>query len=56
MDRRIYHGPLNAREVGQALVAQFNRGNLRAQQFAKRGKVIVQVATRIRPISGGNKL
>ena len=54
MDRRIYHGPLNAREVGQALVAQFNRGNLRAQQFAKRGKVIVQVATRIRPISGGN--
>jgi len=37
MDRRIYHGPLNAREVGQALVAQFNRGNLRAQQFAKRG-------------------
>jgi RNA polymerase subunit RPABC4/transcription elongation factor Spt4 len=54
MDRRIFHGPVNARELGQALVAQFNRGNLRAQQFSRQGKVIVQVATRVRPISGGN--
>jgi predicted Zn-ribbon and HTH transcriptional regulator len=54
MDRRIFHGPVNAREFGQALVAQFNRGNLRSQLFSKQGKVIVQVGTRIRPISGGN--
>jgi DNA-directed RNA polymerase subunit RPC12/RpoP len=54
MDRRIFHGNIEAHELGQALVAQFNHGNLRAQQFSKRGKVIVQVATRIRPVSGGN--
>jgi hypothetical protein len=54
MDRRIFHGPVNAREFAQALVAQFNRGNLRSQLFSKQGKVIVQVGTRIRPISGGN--
>lgn len=53
MDRRIFHGPVNARELGRVLVAQFNRSNLRAQQFTKDGKVIVQVATRVRPISGG---
>lgn len=53
MDRRIFHGPIEAQDLGQALVAQFNRGNLRAQQFSKQGKVIVQVATRMRPISGG---
>lgn len=54
MDRRIFHGPVNAKELGQALVAQFNHGNLRAQQFSRQGKVIIQVATRNRPISGGN--
>jgi hypothetical protein len=53
MDRRIFHGPVNAKELGRVLVAQFNRSNLRAQQFSKDGKVIVQVATRVRPISGG---
>lgn len=53
MDRRIFHGPVNAKELGRVLVAQFTRSNLRAQQFTKDGKVIVQVATRFRPISGG---
>jgi len=54
MDRRIFHGPIEAREIGSALVAQFNHGNLQAQQFLKQGKVLVQVATRSRPMSGGN--
>ena len=54
MDRRIFHGPVNADEIGRVLVAQFNRSNIRAQQFSKRGKIIVQVATIVRPISGGN--
>jgi hypothetical protein len=39
--------------LGRALVAQFNRGNLRAQQFSSKGKEIVQIATRVRPLSGG---
>ena len=54
MDRRIFHGPVNADELGRVLVAQLNHGNIRAQQFSKRGEIIVQVATRVRPISGGN--
>ena len=54
MDRRIFHGNITTREIGQALVAQFNRRNLRAQQFSKKGKVIVQIATLSRPMSGGS--
>lgn len=53
MDRRIFHGSITANDLGQALVAQFNRGNLKAQQFSRDGKVIVQIATRMRPLSGG---
>ncbi len=53
MDRRIFHGSITANDLGQALVAQFNRGNLQAQQFSRDGKVIVQIATRVRPLSGG---
>lgn len=53
MDRRIFHGSITANDLGQALVAQFNRSNLRAQQFSRDGKVIVQIATRMRPLSGG---
>ena len=53
MDRRIFHGNISDRDLGQALVAHFNRGNLRAQQFSRAGKVIVQIATRVRPLSGG---
>lgn len=54
MDRRIFHGNITTREIGQALAAQFNRGNLRAQQFSKKGKVIVQIGTLSRPMSGGS--
>jgi len=53
MDRRIFHGSITANDLGQALVAQFNRGNLQAQQFSRDGKVIVQIATRVRHLSGG---
>jgi hypothetical protein len=54
MDRRIFHGKITPREIGQALVAQFNRGNIKSQQFSKNNKVIVQIATISRPISGGS--
>lgn len=53
MDRRIFHGDITASDIGRALVAQFNRGGLRAQKFSKGGKIIVQIATRARPVSGG---
>lgn len=53
MDRRIFHGAITAKDLGRALVAQFNQNNLRAQQFNSKGKVIVQIATRERRMSGG---
>lgn len=53
MDRRIFHGQVSPEEVGRALVAHFNQANIKAQQFRSKGKVIVQIATRERPLSGG---
>ena len=53
MDRRIFHGLISPEEFGRALVAHFNQANLTAQQFSSKGKVIVQIATRKRPLSGG---
>lgn len=54
MERRIFHGHITPNDVGQALVAQFNRGNIRAQLLSGKKKSIVQIATRQRPLSGGN--
>ena len=53
MVRRIFHGTITPQDLGRALVAQFNQSNLRAQQFLSKGKVIVQIATRERRMSGG---
>jgi len=53
MDRRIYHGDLVPEDFGKAIIAHFDRGNYTAQQFVHKGKVIVQVASLQRPMSGG---
>lgn len=53
MERRIFHGQISPEEIGRALVAHFNQANLKAQQFKSKGKVIVQIATRERQLSGG---
>ena len=53
MDRRIYHGQLEPADMAQALLAEFNRGNLRAQAFDQNNKVIVQIGTRPDAMSGG---
>jgi predicted Zn-ribbon and HTH transcriptional regulator len=53
MEQRTYHGQITPRQVGESLLARFNHGNLRAQLFGDKNHVIVQVATRSRPSSGG---
>lgn len=40
-------------DVAQAMVAEFNRGNMRAQVLGKSDKVVVQVGTRPDAMSGG---
>ncbi len=45
MDDRIYHGKITPKEIAQALMGEFNRGNLRAQAFGNEKNLIVQIVT-----------
>jgi RNA polymerase subunit RPABC4/transcription elongation factor Spt4 len=53
MDRRIFHGTLTPNDIAQALMAEFNRGNLHAQLVGNTDKMAVQIATRMGSASGG---
>jgi hypothetical protein len=54
MEQRIYHGNLSPIDLGEALIARFNRGNLRAQQFGDADRLIVQIASRPGTMTGGD--
>ena len=54
MDRKVFHGDITPAEVAQALLAEFNRGNLRAQTLGNGDKMIVQISTRPGAASGGD--
>lgn len=53
MDRRILHGTITPSDIAQALMAEFNRGNLQAQVVGQPSKMAVQIATRFGARSGG---
>ena len=53
MDRRIFHGNIKPNDLAQALMAEFNRGNIHAQVIGQQGKLAVQIATRMGSMSGG---
>ena len=53
MDRQIYHGDINSSDIAQALLAEFNRGNLRAQTLGQADQLAVQIGTRPGAASGG---
>jgi hypothetical protein len=53
MEARVFHGNLRPEDIAQSLVGEFNRGNLHTQQFGSGDQIIVQIATRDRPQSGG---
>lgn len=53
MEQRIFHGDLTPNDLANALIANFNRGNLRAQAFGDNRSVKVQIATRQGAASGG---
>jgi RNase P subunit RPR2 len=53
MEPRIFHGNITPQDIASYLLAQFNRGNYRAQQLGSGEKIIVQIATRASPASGG---
>jgi lipopolysaccharide biosynthesis regulator YciM len=54
MDRRIFHGDIKPNDIAQALMAEFNRGNLHAQVIGQAHKLAVQIATRMGSESGGH--
>ena len=54
MEQRIYHGNLTPSDLGEALIARFNRGNLRAQRFGDDERVIVQIGSRPGTMTGGD--
>jgi len=53
MERRIFHGILSPTDIAQALLADFNRGNIHAQVVGKSDKLAVQISTRPGAMSGG---
>ncbi len=53
MEQRFFHGEMQPQDLAQALVAEFNRGNLRAQAFQQAEGVAVQIGTRPGSRSGG---
>lgn len=53
MERKIFHGNIKPVDVAQALLGEFNRGNLRAQTLGQSDKMIVQVSSRPDAASGG---
>lgn len=53
MQQRTFHGPVTPRSFAEALLAGFNRGNLRAQLFGGEDRLVVQLASGSVPFSGG---
>jgi DNA-directed RNA polymerase subunit RPC12/RpoP len=54
MIQRIYHGEIHPNDFAHALIAKFNRGNLKVQQIGSDDQVVVQIATRAGATSGGD--
>ena len=54
MERKIFHGNIKPVDIAQALLGEFNRGNLRAQTLGQSDKMVVQVGSRPGAASGGN--
>jgi hypothetical protein len=53
MDRRIFHGNIIPADVAQALMAEFNQGNLRTQLLGASDNLTIQIASSQFSRSGG---
>jgi hypothetical protein len=53
MERRIFHGNITPSDVAQALMAEFNQGNMRTQLFGASENLTVQIASSQFSQSGG---
>ncbi len=53
MDKKFFHGALTSEMVSQALLGEFNQGNLHSQVLGEKGNLIVQIASSQWSNSGG---
>jgi hypothetical protein len=53
MERKIFHGNIKPVDIAQALLGEFNQGNLRAQTLGQSDKMVVQIGTQPGATSGG---
>jgi hypothetical protein len=53
MEQRVFHGSITPEDLAAALVAEFDRGNYRAQAVGHAGTLIVQIGSREFRSSGG---
>ncbi len=53
MDKRIFHGNITPKAVAQALMAEFNQGNLQTQLLGTENNLTVQIASSQWARSGG---
>ncbi len=53
MESKLFHGDLNPVDIARGLIAEFDRGNLRAQVIGEGDELAVQIATRPGSTSGG---
>jgi RNA polymerase subunit RPABC4/transcription elongation factor Spt4 len=53
METKTYHGKITTEDIGRALVAEFDHGNLQAQMIGSGERVVVQIASRAFRSSGG---
>ena len=53
METRFFHGKLNPEDIARALMANFNRNDLRTQQIGDADHIAIQIATPNQPAAGG---
>jgi RNA polymerase subunit RPABC4/transcription elongation factor Spt4 len=53
MEKRTYHGNITPVDIGRALVAEFDQGNMQAQIIGEGDRIVVQIASRTFRNSGG---
>ena len=53
MEQQIYHGEITPQKIANVLIARFNRGSYIAQQLGNGDQLVVQIASRLGPRSGG---
>jgi RNase P subunit RPR2 len=52
--QRTFHGPITPNDLARVLIAEFDQGNITAKQVGRGNHRVVQIASRVRPASGGH--